>query len=123
MTRGVVSHGVLRRAWGGSHSCGSQLLAHVAHSLAEPRGSRGKLFICRKEMCVSRQHRATATGIGNDWGIRVKSLDVLSRQLACAFEISRMSVQRATANLLGGRADVQVIGAQDTLGGTIDACE
>src|ERR1043165_8222871 len=74
-------------------------------------------------MSVRGQHRAAAAGVSDDWSVRVKGRDVLAGQLARAFEISRMSGQRAATYLLGGRADVQIIRAQHSRGGSIDPGE
>src|SRR5882672_3113985 len=68
------------------------LLANVAHARAEVTRSFCVLFVFSQQVCVRGQHRATATGVGNNRAVLIgtEGIDVLTSQLARTFEVAGM---------------------------------
>src|SRR5688572_9007698 len=66
-------------------------------------------------MSVTDEHRATAAGICDDRRVRfAKRVEVLSRQLTRAFEISSVRVQRAATDLRLRRVHLESVSLQHT---------
>src|ERR1041384_1930803 len=109
MTRGVVRHGALDGSLGRPHFHRGELLAHISRSCAEVCCGVSEFFVVDKEMCVCREHRPTAAGVCDDRSTGVESLDVLTREFACAFEIACVCMQRAATHLFGWCRDGEVV--------------
>src|SRR5437879_2537808 len=75
-------------------------------------------------MPVRHEHRATAAGVRDYFGVRVfKSLNVLPREYARAFEITGMSMQGPATHLTRGRLHRAAIHFERTRRGLVDSLE
>ena len=76
-------------------------------------------------MCVGCEHRPAPSGVGDDGGASfiLERLDVATREPACAFEVARVRVQRAAADLPARRAQRAPVGRQHARRRTVDARE
>src|SRR5438046_10587190 len=75
-------------------------------------------------MPVRHEHRATAAGVRDYLSIRVfKSLHVLSRKGAGAFEVAGVSMQGAATHLPRGRLHHATIHFEHTRRGLVDSLE
>src|SRR5947208_7865535 len=75
-------------------------------------------------MPVRHEHRATAAGVRDYLGVRVfKSLHVLPREYACAFEITGMSMQGPATHLARGCLHHAVIHFEHMRRGLVDSLE
>src|SRR5882672_5478241 len=99
-----------------------ELLPYVAHPRAEVTRACRVFFILSQQVSVRGEHRAAATGVRYD-GLTTlaKSIDVLSRQDACAIELAGMRMQGAATDLACRRLRLTSICFQHSRRGRINS--
>src|SRR5205807_6140440 len=115
MTRSIVCCAIESDVLTVAKSDCLKMLAHVAHAAAEFARGFGVFVILLEQMRVRDQHRAAAASIRDYGRIRIaKGVDVLSREIACALEFSRVRVKRAATNLCLRRIDSATICSENS---------
>src|SRR5437588_6325524 len=100
MTRSIVCCAIESDALTVAKSDCLKMWAHVAHAAAEFARGFGVFVILLKQMSVRDKHCAAAAGVRDYGRIGIaKGVDVLSREIACTLEFTRVRVKRAATGL------------------------
>src|SRR5260370_39573594 len=101
------------------------LLSHAPHWGGELGGRLNIFRVRRQQMSIGDEHRATTAGIRDDREIPAsgESVDVLTRQLARAFEVAGVGMQGAAADLACRCLDRAAVCAKYSGGGFVHSSE